>query len=429
MDNGKERYIFTCNFKNRKLALYELEKYDDSFHFVKWMDEEIGLFETELENEELCRCVREKPIIFVRHLFKVNGIGTQRECADEIVAECKKALEAGSSFTVQTRRVNSERNSTDENNTGSADPQAEPMTTELANRLMAEGYWLDVAAGEHIISLLVEEETVYWGLGNAHLNLSHWKGGMPHYSPTAEFGFVSRAEYKLLEALECFGIELKEEEKAADLGAAPGGWTKVLIEKGLECTSIDPSYLKPEIARNGKVRYYHMTVEEYLRSEKDEKFHIVVNDMKMDMVRSVGIINEFYDRIHDGGIVIMTFKLPHEYSYSNILKTIQMLGGFVLIGARQLFHNRYEITVALRKEKEQWKQTEPGRQTERGRQVSYTDCEVPQTQQCGGKSEKKFGYKNVGNVPHAQQSKDKRTMSKKLERKMQRKAGKRAGQQ
>ena len=33
-------------------------------------------------------------------------------------------------------------------------------------------------------------------------------------------------------------------EKGADLGAAPGGWTKVLVDCGLECTSIDPSFLK-----------------------------------------------------------------------------------------------------------------------------------------------------------------------------------------
>lgn len=393
MENGKEKYIFTCSAKSRKLALYELEKYDDSFRFVRWLDDEIGLFETALGNEELSCRVREKPVIFVRHLFKVDGISSLRDCADEIIAECSKGMEAGAAFTVQTRYVKEggcsegddclyaaegvdsvaeqrvERNGLCTNRVDSEKDiipdgagwhghddeggdclRTDDMTERVADRLTAEGYRLDVADGEHIISLLIEEETVYWGIGNTRYNLSHWKGGMPHYSPTAEFGFVSRAEYKLLEALECFGIDLRGMERAADLGAAPGGWTKALTEKGLKCTSIDPGCLKPEIAKNEKVRYCHMTVEEYLRSEGGEQFELVVNDMKMDMAKSVNIVNAFYERLRDGGIVIMTFKLPRAYSYADIIRTIRQFNGFTLIGARQLFHNRYEITAAVRKE-------------------------------------------------------------------------------
>ena len=50
--------------------------------------------------------------------------------------------------------------------------------------------------------------------------------------------------------------------------------------------------------------------------------------------------------------MIVTFKLPHEYSYSSIKRWIGNFNGFQLIGARQLFHNRSEITVALKKRDE-----------------------------------------------------------------------------
>ena len=82
-----------------------------------------------------------------------------------------------------------------------------------------------------------------------------------------------------------------------------------------------------------------MLVEDYLKLENDEQFDIVVNDMKMDVGKSVNIINQFYDRIKEDGIVIITFKLPHEYNYSSIKKWIGSFNGFQLIGARQLFHN------------------------------------------------------------------------------------------
>lgn len=333
-------YVFTCNPKNSELTIYEFGKKDDSFHFIAWLDEGVGVFETELSNEELCGCIKVEPIIFVRHIFRLAEISNLQDFEDAIVSYCKNNLDKSASFTVQTRCSKKTSHS------------IENISAEIAERLIGEGYQLDVAGGECIISVFIDGEKVFWGIGNGKYNLSHWKGGMPHYSPTSQYHFVSRAEYKLLEALECFDIDIKNTEKGADLGAAPGGWTKVLVDCGLECTSIDPSFLKPEIAKNSKVKYYHMLVEDYLKLENDEQFDIVVNDMKMDVGKSVNIINQFYDRIKEDGIVVITFKLPHEYNYSSIKKWIGSFNGFQLIGARQLFHNRSEITVALKKRNE-----------------------------------------------------------------------------
>lgn len=66
-------YIFTCNEKYKKLAIYELEKFDRSFQFREWLDKEVGLFESELESQQLKNLIVCTPIIFVRHLFKVDG--------------------------------------------------------------------------------------------------------------------------------------------------------------------------------------------------------------------------------------------------------------------------------------------------------------------------------------------------------------------
>ena len=333
-------YIFTCNPKNSELTIYEFRKKDDSYHFITWLDEGVGVFETELSNEELCECIRVEPIIFVRHIFRLVEISSIHKFEDAIVSCCKNNMDKSASFTVQTRCSKKTSDS------------IENISAEIAERLIREGYQLDVAGGQYIISVFIDGEKVFWGIGNKKYNLSHWKGGMPHYSPTSQYHFVSRAEYKLLEALECFDIDIKNMEKGADLGAAPGGWTKVLVDCGLECTSIDPSFLKPEIAKNSKVKYYHMLVEDYLKLKNEEQFDIVVNDMKMDVGKSVNIINQFYDQIKEDGIVIVTFKLPHEYSYSSIKRWIGNFNGFQLIGARQLFHNRSEITVALKKRDE-----------------------------------------------------------------------------
>ena len=176
---------------------------------------------------------------------------------------------------------------------------------------------------------------------------------MPHYSSSKEYKFVSRAEFKLLEAIECFGLDLSNMKIGADLGSAPGGWTKVLVDNDIKCVSIDPSYLRDEISKNPKVIYYHMKVEEYLLLNDKTQFDIVVNDMKMDVLKSISIVNQFYNKIKDNGIVVITFKLPHEFSYCDLHKCFSAFNGYTIIGVRQLFHNRSEITVILKKDKNQ----------------------------------------------------------------------------
>ena len=72
-------YVFTCNPKNSELTIYEFGKKDDSFHFIAWLDEGVGVFETELSNEELCGCIKVEPIIFVRQIFRLSEISNLQD--------------------------------------------------------------------------------------------------------------------------------------------------------------------------------------------------------------------------------------------------------------------------------------------------------------------------------------------------------------
>ncbi len=50
---------------------------------------------------------------------------------------------------------------------------------------------------------------------------------------------ISRAEFKVYEAVNYFGIKLEQGMRALDIGAAPGGWTRYLIKNGLRVVAID----------------------------------------------------------------------------------------------------------------------------------------------------------------------------------------------
>jgi len=69
----------------------------------------------------------------------------------------------------------------------------------------------------------------------------------PYVKRAKADGYRSRAAYKLLELDEKFAL-LKKGAKVVDLGAAPGGWTQVAVEKigdagkvvGLDLLPVDP---------------------------------------------------------------------------------------------------------------------------------------------------------------------------------------------
>ena len=137
---------------------------------------------------------------------------------------------------------------------------------------------------------------------------------------------------------------------ACDLGAAPGGWTKVLASANVKTHAIDPASLSPEVLKNSNVQHFRMTTEEYLRKFNHSNFDIIVNDMKRDFSLSSKIILDFYDRLNSGGIFVTTFKLAKNFSYKKISEALNSLTlKYSLVLARQLFHNRSEITVVLKK--------------------------------------------------------------------------------
>ncbi len=188
------------------------------------------------------------------------------------------------------------------------------------------------------------------GLSHATQNLSDWAGGMRRFS--REEGRISRSEFKLLEAIELFGIVLPERGTALDLGAAPGGWTRVLRQLGQYVTAVDPGSLDPRLDSEKAVRHRRMTAQEFLREEPD-RFDIIVNDMRMDAADSARLMVNFASRLYRHGVAVMTVKLPEgedaQSTRARVDATLDTLrSAYTVIGARQLFHNRSEITVALR---------------------------------------------------------------------------------
>lgn len=302
---------------------------------------------------ELAERWHTSPPIFVRHICPVDfvvplrGTNDDRYIIRDAVKQFADALEPESPFSVQTRIFGELPYKPFDLN---------QIVSETLQKLSSSP--LDIRAPQQVVSVNIGDslfpqlairnpKSAFLGHSLTVHNLSDWAGGMRRFA--REDGQVSRAEFKLLEALEIFKIELPRNGVALDLGASPGGWARVLRQRGQYVTAIDPGELDPRVASDKNVRHQRMTAEEYLRYDPDQ-FDVIVNDMRMDARDSARLMVVYARQLYPNGIAIMTLKLPEQKRKIAIDHALTILQkGYHILGVRQLFHNRSEITVAMRK--------------------------------------------------------------------------------
>ncbi len=217
------------------------------------------------------------------------------------------------------------------------------VVQQFSDAFTSRGFTLDVKVPRQVVSVIIRGEFMFAGLSDTTQNLSDFPGGMRRYAKYD--GQISRAEFKLMEAAEVFGLDFAECETGLDLGAAPGGWTKVLLDYDMRIVCVDPAELDPIIRDNKRVKHFRATAQEFAASGA-ERFDLIVNDMRMDVADSARIMLELADRLKPGGVFVMTFKLPHKNQMRMIRAGLSILEQrYDVTHARQLFHNRSEITV------------------------------------------------------------------------------------
>lgn len=344
--------ILTAEADFLDLALDELRQADPAAQTTA-LAAGILLVSSEHSFFELAEVWRQSPPIFIRHICPVQEIAPLRNKLNADLSILKQhvteailpLVEPELAFSVQTRVL--------------ADLPYKPfdLNNPIAEVISSTGAPLDVRAPQQILSVVCatritnhESRTTnyaaYLGLSLAIHNLSNWAGGMRRFARESEQ--VSRAEFKLLEALEIFNIQLPPRGVALDLGASPGGWTRVLRQCDQYVTAIDPGELDPRVAKDRGVRHKRMTAEQYLADEPDQ-FDLIVNDMRMDARDSARLMVAYAKQLYRHGLVIMTLKLPEQNRRPVIDHALKLLQqAYTLVGARQLFHNRSEITVCLR---------------------------------------------------------------------------------
>ena len=156
---------------------------------------------------------------------------------------------------------------------------------------------------------------------------------------------LNRAEFKLREALEEFDIELMPEWRALDIGASPGGWTKVLAEQVKEVIAVDPGELAEEVKALKNVKHIKKRIE---KAGNIGKFDIVVNDMNLEPAESAHIMCDLAKLLKGHSFAIMTIKFVTRNRNKHIEDATGILSKCYEIKAIQrMQHNKFETTIFM----------------------------------------------------------------------------------
>jgi 23S rRNA (cytidine2498-2'-O)-methyltransferase len=350
-----ERALISCDGGSRGYAEAELRRLFPGLPPLRWLPDQdeqaVALAEPGTPYADFAGAVADadplRAPVFVRHLAPVqievalSGAESDAETLASRAADlARERLDPARTFSAQTRRVEGD--------------DAHPVPVSALNRAVAEavgaatGALLDFRNPEQVVSVFCHGAVAYVGVSDTALNRSAWPGGQHRFR--REPGQISRAEFKLLEALAVFPLDLPTSGRALDVGAAPGGWTRVLRERGLTVVAVDPADLDPALARDGGVTHVRQRIQLY---RPDAPFDVLVNDLKMDAPESVAITRRLRSALVAGGHALMTLKLPlNVRPASRLLQFVAadlhaLAETYTVLAARQLFHNRSEITVAL----------------------------------------------------------------------------------
>lgn len=291
---------------------------------------------------DAARACQETPLVFVRHLFREVALIPLEEARD-LDGFVPQAVTTWLELPVQPRVSLQVWASGD---TAEALPyRMDALWKALATALDERGIEVTRGGREQVLSVCVTPRGAALGLNSRANAIEDWPGGRVRLAKPK--GQVSRAEFKLEELFRSTEIAFPDGGRAIDLGASPGGWTRILRQHGFEVWAVDPADLDARLDDDTGVHHVRSTAGPFLAKFGDD-VDLIVNDMRMEPELSASVMVSAADRIRDGGMAIQTLKVTPSDALGTIRRASKLLRQrYRIVWIRQLQHNRNEVTVVL----------------------------------------------------------------------------------
>jgi tRNA(Ser,Leu) C12 N-acetylase TAN1 len=296
------------------------------------------LVESPQDDSQTVAKLRKAETLYVSHVYPVQAevnIASGKEGIPRLFAPLADKLEPSDSFAVRCQRR------------GRHDFSSRDVEKQLGSMLEGStGATVDLRNPRKIVVVQIFQDKAFVGVTEA-MNLlvkpirvfrKYRKGERP----------LTRAEHKLKEAIEAFNVEVKPNYEVLDLGAAPGGWTKILASLAKKVVAVDPADLSPEVASLPNV--VHLRCKAETIPADSGLFDLVTNDMNIAPSESARIMVAVASRLRKDGIGIMTVKFVTRRRKKHVEETLEILKErYADFKIKRLPHNRFETTVYMKK--------------------------------------------------------------------------------
>ena len=201
-------------------------------------------------------------------------------------------------------------------------------------------------ANELILNVVMVEPNQWWfGFHYATTTAGRWPGGVPKINTSQEV--ISRAYFKLDEALLWSGIKINPGDVCAEIGSAPGGACQLLLEQGAIVIGVDPAEMETEVLENPNFTHIRRRGNE-VRKKDLRSVRWLMADVNAAPTYTLDTIEEMVTSSSvDVTGVVLTLKLVDMKFADQIgafRKRVKGLG-FSVVKTRQLAFNRGEICL------------------------------------------------------------------------------------
>jgi 23S rRNA (cytidine2498-2'-O)-methyltransferase len=286
-------------------------------------------------------------VTFARQCFEVAALESADDLAmlaDKLLPRAVQAVGQGAEYALHVFVPDS-----DDGNRLAARAQA--LDDLLAERLgrATESKRIEELGPRHASVPLVQvcllaPDTAALGVIASDRALSPYPGGRARMRLSADF--ISRAARKLEEAFAWIGVSPGSSELCVDLGAAPGGWSSVLLARKARVIAVDPARMDAKLASDRRLRHVQGDAFKFM---PDETVDWLLCDMVWRPIEVAQMLGR-WARKRQTRMLVANFKLPMKRKVEQVdtLRRTLQAAGFTGIRTRQLYHDRDEITVFAR---------------------------------------------------------------------------------
>ena len=377
MDNGSDNgYIVFSDLRFRKEALDELKALLGDFKREKGSTEKFFVVSSAAEKGKVLSWFVDGNPVFIDNIIPLAGtLEFAKGDYKAVIGFLSQKLKKDQRFRIEVLNVRSD-----------AGENAKSIEVKVGSALESLGFSADLKAPDAFVYIVLSGKTALIGMLDRRDILKERLDEF-RYAGKSEERKISRASFKLAEAIELFRIDTSRLKIILDIGAAPGSWSVHFSNLGAKVVAVDNALLdyskfkgdkhvvvaaeprfveqtkelvakmerKPEVIEIDRIDTARFDILHVRRRALDlpthllgspRQFDLLAIDMNVEPEAAAEAANHYSDLLKEHGYLLLTVKLFDRKAKENIRKVSEILEKeFGSIRVKKLPHNRLELTL------------------------------------------------------------------------------------